>query len=48
MAGTVGRVEDFVVEDTEIEGEAQTNGVSGGQFGLCNIRGILKVWELTR
>ena len=42
MAGTVGRVEDLVVEDGEVEGEAEADGVSGSELGLGNVGGVLK------
>ena len=41
MAGTVGRVEDLVVEDGEVEGETETDGVSGSELGLGNVGGVL-------
>jgi hypothetical protein len=31
VASLVGRVEDLVIEDGEVEGKTQTNGVSGSQ-----------------
>lgn len=42
MAGTVGGVEDLVVEDREVEGETETDGVCRGQVGLGNIGRVLK------
>ena len=41
MAGTVGRVEDFIVEDGEVESETETDGVRGGQVSLRNVGGVL-------
>jgi hypothetical protein len=41
VAGTVWGVEDLVVEDGEVQGKTQANGVSGGKIGLGNIGGIL-------
>lgn len=41
VAGAVGRVEDFVVEDTEVEGKTKTDGMSRSEFGLCDVGGIL-------
>ena len=41
MAGTVGRVEDLVVEDGEVEGETETDGVGGSELGLGNVGGVL-------
>ena len=43
MAGTVRRVEDLVVEDGEVQGEAETDGVSGSELGLGNVGGVLQV-----
>ena len=43
MAGTVGRVEDLVVEDGEVEGETETDGVSGSELGLGNVGGVLEM-----
>jgi hypothetical protein len=42
MAGAIRRVEDFVVEDAEIESETEADRVGGSEFSLCDIRGILK------
>lgn len=42
MASTVGRVQDLVVEDGEVEGQAKADGVSGGQLGLSDIGSALK------
>jgi hypothetical protein len=41
VAGTVGGVEDLVVEDGEVEGEAETDGVSGSELGLGNVGSVL-------
>ena len=41
MACAVGRVEDLVVEDREVQGETKADGVSWGKVGLGNIGGIL-------
>lgn len=41
VAGTVGRVEDFVVEDGEVEGEAETDGVCWGELGDGDVGGGL-------
>ena len=41
MAGAVGRVEDLVVEDGEVEGQTQADGVSGRQLGLGDLGGGL-------
>ncbi len=45
VAGAVGRVEDLVVEDREVEGQTQADGVGGGQLGLGDIGGALEVGE---
>ena len=42
MAGTVGRVQDLVVEDGEVEGQAKADGVGGGELGLGNVGGTLR------
>ena len=41
MASLIGGVEDLVVEDGEVQGETQTDGVSGRQLVLGNIGGSL-------
>lgn len=41
MASTVGRVQDLVVEDREVEGETKANRVGGGELGLSNVGGAL-------
>jgi hypothetical protein len=41
VAGTVGGVENLVVEDGEVESKSKTDGVSWGQFGLCDFCGAL-------
>jgi hypothetical protein len=41
VTGTVRRVQDLVVENGEVEGQAETNGMSWGELSLCNIGGIL-------
>lgn len=41
VACTIGRVQDLVVEDGEVQGKTQTDGVGGGEFGLGNIGGVL-------
>lgn len=40
-AGPVGRVEDLVVEDREVEGQAQPDGVCGLHVLLAEIEGLL-------
>ena len=46
MAGTVGRVENLVVEDGEVEGQAEADGMRGGEVGLGDVGGVLQrsVW----
>lgn len=46
MAGTVGRVEDLVVEDGEVKGETETDGVSGSELGLGNVGGVLQIRQI--
>lgn len=41
VASTVGRVQDLVVEDREVQRQTQTDGVGGGELGLSNIGGRL-------
>jgi hypothetical protein len=41
MACSVRRVEDLVIEDGEVQGEAETDGVSGSKLRLRNIGGAL-------
>ena len=41
VAGLIGGVQDLVVEDGEVEGEAKADGVGGGQVGLGNLSGVL-------
>jgi len=43
MARTVWRVQDLVVEDREVEGQAKTDGVCWGKLGLGNVGSILGV-----
>jgi hypothetical protein len=44
VARAVGRVQDLVVEDREVEGETQADGVGGGELGLGNVGGVL--WDM--
>lgn len=37
----IRRVEDFVVEDGEVQREPETNGVRGCKVGLCDLGGSL-------
>lgn len=41
MAGTIRRVENLVVEDGEVESEAEADGVRRGELGLGNVGGVL-------
>ena len=41
VAGSVGRVEDLVVEDGEVKGKTKSDWVSGSQLSLSDIGGIL-------
>jgi hypothetical protein len=41
VAGTIGRIEDFVVEYGEVESQSEANRVGRSQLGLCDIGGIL-------
>lgn len=41
VASTVGRVQNLVVENGEVEGESETDGVGRGEFGLSDIGGVL-------
>ena len=41
VASAVGAVQDLVVEDREVEGKTQADGVGGGQLGDGNVRSSL-------
>ena len=41
MAGLVGRVQDLVVEDGEVEGEAKADGVGRGEVVARDLTGCL-------
>ena len=41
VASTVGRVQDLVVENGEVEGETKTDGVGRGEISLGDIGGVL-------
>lgn len=41
MAGLVGGVQDFVVEDREVQGQAETDGVGGSKVGGSDLSGGL-------
>jgi hypothetical protein len=42
VAGTVGRVQNLVVEDREVQSETKTDGVGRGEVGLGNIGSVLR------
>jgi len=42
MTGTVGGVQDLIVEDREVEGEAKTDRVGWSELSLGNIGGVLE------
>ena len=42
MAGAIGRVQDLVVEDREVQCQTKTDGVGRGELSLSNIRGRLR------
>ena len=41
VASLVGRVQDLVVEDREVQSESETDGVSRGEVSLGNLGGVL-------
>lgn len=41
MAGLIRGVQDLVVEDGEVEGQAEADGVRGGELRLRNLGGSL-------
>jgi hypothetical protein len=41
VAGLVGGVEDLVVEDGEVQGQAEADRVGGGEIGVGNVGGRL-------
>ena len=41
MAGTVEAVENFVVEDREIQGKTESDGMGGGKLSDGNVRSSL-------
>lgn len=41
VAGTVGGVEDLVVEDREVEGKTEADGVRRGELSLGDVGGVL-------
>lgn len=43
MASTVGRVQDLIVEDREVQGETETDGVGRSELSLSDVGGVLNV-----
>jgi len=41
VASLVGRVQDLVVEDREVQSESETDGVGRGEVSLGNLGGVL-------
>lgn len=41
MASAVRRIQNLIVEDTEVEREAKTDGMCWSELSLCDIGGIL-------
>jgi hypothetical protein len=41
VACAIGGIQDLVVENREVEGQAKTDGVGWGELGLRNIGSIL-------
>jgi hypothetical protein len=41
VAGLIGSIEDLVVEDGEVQGESETDGVGRRELGLSNLGGSL-------
>lgn len=41
VASTVGRVQDLVIEDREVQGKAKADGVGGGELGLSDVGSAL-------
>ncbi len=41
VASAVWGIQDLVVEDGEVESEAEANWVGWGELGLCNVGGVL-------
>ena len=47
VASLIGRIEDLVVENREVEREAETNGVSRGKVGASNLsRSLIRFQRL--
>jgi hypothetical protein len=42
VTSSVRRVQDFVVEDREVQRETKANRVCWSELGLCNVGGILE------
>lgn len=43
MASTVWRVQDLIVEDREVQGETETDGVGRSELSLSDVGGVLNV-----
>lgn len=43
MASTVGRVQDLIVEDREVQGETETDGVGRSELSLSDVGGVLNM-----
>ncbi len=43
VASAIGRVEDLVVEDREVQGEAETDGMGRRELGLGDVGGVLRL-----
>jgi len=44
MASTIWRVQNLVIEDGEVEGQAEADWVGWGKFGLSDIGSVLWKW----
>ena len=42
VTGSVRRVQDFIVEDREVQRKTETNRVCWSELSLCNVGGILE------
>jgi hypothetical protein len=47
VASAVGRVQDLVVEDREVQGQTQADGVGRGELGLSNVGGRLWIRSMS-
>jgi hypothetical protein len=46
VASTVGRVQDLVVEDREVQGQTEADGVGGRELSLSNVGSALMSWSV--